>query len=121
MGDFPSKRTEELATLRPETNLTVSMGGVGWADLKALGIMDHDGYEYVVFTPLHPWLEESISRFRTQNLTFLASKEAGRITIREFWDARRRARTPQIYKVDTSSSSDDDLDDDDEFSESTDG
>lgn len=34
-GDFPPKRRKELATLRPDTKLTVSGGGLGWADLDA--------------------------------------------------------------------------------------
>ena len=117
-SDFPYKRRIELATLSIETKVTVSEGlANGFTNGKQVACESH---ESPLFTPLRPWLEDSIARLRGRSGLDVTFPESKRIeAAKAFWTLRRKCRKERIWhlinnrvkseKDDEASNADDDI------------
>lgn len=92
--DFPSKRREELASLRPDIEITVSWGGSGFPNLDTGGI---DNVKRPLFDPLRPWLAKKILRIRERSGLLGVSDDVRRSSIMDFWTLRRKQRSSMAH------------------------
>lgn len=95
IGDFPSKRIKELATLRSDIRLTISAID-GWPFWDASDIYSGDA---VQFMPICSWLDAKISRLREKNGLMQECGQARRNILEEFWRKRRERAKRRWYKV----------------------
>jgi len=85
--DFPKKRRKELATINPQTELTVSEDGWStWDDCRP---------DCIILTSLRPWLANKVERLRQKNALSLVGP-ARDDNLRKYWKAHRKFR-PRVY------------------------
>ena len=111
-SDFPTKRRKDLATLGPETVLTVSE--TDWPDWEELLPLrpgsapdpsDNDESYWedptdVLFSPLQPWLSRKISRLRKRNGLAPGTTPSDRQeVVQKFWATRRKRGNHRFYRL----------------------
>lgn len=96
-SDFPAQQRKVLATIGPETELTVSE--TGWCSWEVWpGISSND----VFFSPLQPWLRNEISQLRvrnglTENLSQEFPLQARKANLASLWEEILHERSPMVY------------------------
>ena len=98
-SDFPAQQREVLATIGPETKLTVSEPEwCGWRDYSGISPTD------ILFSPLQPFLSNEISQFRVTNglaghhAPALPS-QARKANLESVWKKFLRGRSARSYKL----------------------
>ena len=87
--DFPAKQRKELATLGQDVTLTVSQNFWDkWRD-------DEEIRDPILFTPLRPWLGESIMQIRANHFSH-QEQSIRKNAVEIFWQAHRK-RSNEAY------------------------
>ena len=96
-SDFPAQQRRVLATIGPETELTVSeTGWCSWEVWEGIGSND------ILFSPLQPWLRNEIAHLRVQNglVENLAQEcplQIRNAKLANFWEDILREMSPTVY------------------------
>ena len=92
LSDFPVRRRKQLAMIAPNINMAISDGC--WYDWDYLGVLERSG-RIGVFSPLRPWLQETILRLRRKHGLWRQadSEPVQNDAVIGFWKKSRLAKT----------------------------